>query len=137
MHSTPEFTVARYETYPREAPTSYVVGFNVICPSNGQTIYRDCTVDFTALPPEHTELDVLHAAWDSMKTGIMAWFTDVKDRCNIVGTSYVPNEFVEPEPAPETPEAAQEPSEPEPAPETPEAAQEPSEPEPAPETPEA
>ena len=75
--------IARFEPYPPNAPTSYVVGFTVTC--NTFTNYVDATVPMV---PGQSHEEVTRTAWASVADAVAAWEATVTAASPLVGTEF-------------------------------------------------
>lgn len=123
-------TIVRFETYPREAPTGYAVGFAVTCTANAKATYRDVVVLFSELSADQqqsSDEEVVDVAWKKIGPSIETWCDSVKDIPKLIGTTVgagvidvvphadmvpeepVADEAVEPEPVEPEPDMVPEP----------------------------
>jgi len=84
--------IARFELYPSDEPTAYVVGFSVTNKNNNKSIYRDTQVLLTSVSGQ-TDDQVVAVAWDSMKASFQTWAADVMSKPSIQNGPYVPTSF--------------------------------------------
>lgn len=84
--------IARFELYPADEPTAYVVGFSVTNKNNNKSIYRDTQVLLTTVNGQ-TDDQVAAVAWDAMKASFQTWAADVMSKPAIKNGPYVPTSF--------------------------------------------
>lgn len=89
--TTPSHTikVARFELYPKEAPTCYCVGFSVTC--NNQTIYRDTQVPLETAADCGCETEIAQQAYNSLKESLESWIADAQTKSPLIGQTFVPS----------------------------------------------
>jgi hypothetical protein len=86
----PVITITRYELYPKEEPTCYVVGFVVSCPTGQKTMYRDTQVPLDQAQGK-TEQEIAQIAYSSLKESIDAWVCTQMMKPKILGSQFIPN----------------------------------------------
>lgn len=84
--------IARFELYPSDQPTAYVVGFSVTNKNNNKSIYRDTQVLLTTISGQ-TDDQIAAVAWDTMKSSFQTWAADVLSKPAIQNGPYVPTSF--------------------------------------------
>jgi hypothetical protein len=82
--------VSRWELYPRERPSVWCVGFEMIKNGGNQSKALDCTFPFTTLCNNTLCLDIMTTAWDTMKGSFCAWASEVLADADVVNTNYIP-----------------------------------------------
>lgn len=85
-----EVTIKRFDLYPSEEPYSYAVGFNIIT-ANSRTFYRDTLVLLEEVP-EFTDEQIVEAAWNKLKDGILTEVTRLESKSPLVGAVWNPPE---------------------------------------------
>jgi hypothetical protein len=79
--------LARYEVYPKESPTGYVVAFQAIA-NNGREYYTDIIIPF--LDPENrTDEQVIAQAYDLLKDSIYAEITRLEGLSSLLGKDLI------------------------------------------------
>jgi hypothetical protein len=85
-------TIARFELYPIDVPTCYVVGFSVKHNTNGKLIYRDTQVSLADVSGK-TDEEISNIAWVQVKDSIKSW-CEIAMAVNIMpNSSYIPQSF--------------------------------------------
>ena len=85
----PVITVTRYELYPKDEPTCYVVGFVVSCPSGQKTMYRDTQVPLDQAQGK-TEQEIAQIAYTAVQESVDAWVCTEMTKPRILGTQFTP-----------------------------------------------
>jgi hypothetical protein len=80
--------ISRYELYPKDEPTAYVVGFIVTC--NNQSMYRDVQVPLEEAEACECELDITNTAFLKLKDSIEAWATTAAAKSPLIGREFQP-----------------------------------------------
>ena len=80
-------TVARFELYPSDDPTGYVVGFRVSA-SNGRSFYRDILVNFEE-NESRSDAEIVETAWSEMKEDIILEVERLESKSDIIGKSLI------------------------------------------------
>jgi hypothetical protein len=97
----PEFTLedlnnnfsivtARFELYPIDNPTSYAVGFGISHKTNKKNYYADTQIPLADISGK-TDVDIVHLAWDNVKTNVLIWCKSVMNTSSIHNSIFVPN----------------------------------------------
>lgn len=101
--------VSRFESlYPRDNPSSYVVGFSVTCKKNSKSTYADICIAYKEAEGMEEE-QVVHLAWSRLESTFQTWLETIYEKSPVVGSIFVPPSAVkdpEPEPVQPTPELA-------------------------------
>ena len=80
-------TVARFELYPSDDPTGYVVGFRVSA-SNGRSFYRDILVNFEE-NESRSDAEIVETAWRELKEDIILEVERLESKSDIIGKSLI------------------------------------------------
>lgn len=80
-------TVARFEFYPSDDPTGYVVGFRVSA-SNGRSFYRDISVNFEE-NESRSDAEIVETAWSELKEDIILEVERLESKSDIIGKSLI------------------------------------------------
>lgn len=82
-----KYTVAKYNLYPAEDPTSMAVGFSVKC--KGRSAYQDTTIPLDQCEGL-TEEEICDLAWEQLGPGLEAKAAVFKTKGEIIGEEYKP-----------------------------------------------
>lgn len=94
LKSCIDVSVARFELYPRENPSSYCVGFQIKCKPNGRSNYIDTTVSLEdAAQVDHSDTAICKLAFEKLKSGIVQHSQEMLQHSALLGTSI--NDLVE------------------------------------------
>lgn len=87
--------VVRYEAYPAQDPTCYVVGFSVLHVATSKSMYIDCQVPFESpsLPQDFDSDDVVKAAWESLYESVKDWGVQVMRLNPLLNTVLTPTDI--------------------------------------------
>ena len=100
-----QITIVRFGLYPEDAPTGYVVGFNVT--HQTRTRYADTIVSLDAASGK-TDEEIVALAWNALDAQFSQWKQSIDARPVFLNTTFVPpgqeEEEVDP-PAEEEPPA--------------------------------
>lgn len=87
FHDKYTVTIVRFELYPAQEPTSWCVGYTVKNNDNQYSMYIDTNV---AIDSSKTNEDVLHAAWENVKTAVTNWACSVHCKSSLLNTRFTP-----------------------------------------------
>lgn len=83
--------VNRWELYPRIQPTHWVVGFDVYNTFGyAENRAMDCTLSINDICGNTLCLDIMTAAWESLKGQICAWAASKLNGATVINASYIP-----------------------------------------------
>lgn len=82
--------VCRWELYPKERPTSWCVGFEILKNADQQSKLTDCTISINTLCNNTLCQDIMTAAWNILKPTLCSWASQVFSDANVINTIYVP-----------------------------------------------
>jgi len=85
-----KLTIARFELYPKDEPTGYVVGFNVEL-DNGRSFYVDGVVDLDEANGKSDE-EIVSAAYKKLKGQIQSLVAALVDKSPILGKEFTPSD---------------------------------------------
>jgi len=73
--------VVRFEPYPPDEPTGWVVGFNVIC-SNSRTFYVDTSISYNEAT---TDEEAVNKAYERLKESIDRRVAELEKKSPLIG----------------------------------------------------
>ena len=94
--------IIKFTPYPKEDPTGYAVGFDVVLP-NGRGFYIDTAIPFDELETESTDEEITAKAYNKLKERIDARAEELNEKRSIIGSDFLvdPPEDDTPEVPPE------------------------------------
>jgi hypothetical protein len=69
----------------------YGVGFNVVCKLNNRVMYFEDHLSASILPVNHTEQDVVNAAWSNQTPRIKTWAEGAMTLQPLLGSTFTPS----------------------------------------------
>lgn len=82
--------VSRYELYPADEPTCYVVGFSITHKTNNKSMYQDTQVPLTDVSGK-TDEEITDMGWLVLKESFKTWAASVVNK--LPNTNFVPTIF--------------------------------------------
>jgi hypothetical protein len=82
-------TVARFEVFPKENPTCYVVGFTITHKGNLKTMYKDTQVPMADAAGK-SDQEIVELGWNVIKTEIVKWCEATITVSPVINTTFVP-----------------------------------------------
>jgi len=78
------YTVSRYDWYPKDAPTGVCVGFTAKCTPNNRSDYWD-TIVASGAAQGKTETEIIGLAWDTLSGTVVPWGEIEMHKSSLIG----------------------------------------------------
>jgi len=90
-----KITIVRFQLEPKEEPTCYGVGFEIIC-NNGRTFYRDIQVNLKEAEGKDDEY-ICQIAYAKLKDEIVNQTSFLENKSQLLNSEFVPDDTIQSE----------------------------------------